>query len=152
MFNFVPDRLFGGLITRLITGLILGLISALAPPPAAAEDNRAYRVPPALEAKWRTRIQSFLDRGILPLIDLETSLPRKRGERYLAETLPVMDELGLALMAIEGKQARKRADSPQGYKGYRWSGYVRELAAAHPDRFVAASDGGNFRRLAGRIR
>ena len=50
MFNFVPDRLFGGLITRLITGLILGLIlgliSALAPPPAAAEDNRAYRVPP----------------------------------------------------------------------------------------------------------
>lgn len=142
MFKFVPGRLFGGLIRGLILGLILGPISALAPP-AAAEDNRAYRAPPALEAKWRTRIQSFLDRGILPLIDLETSLPRKRGERYLAATLPVMDELGLALMATEGKQAKKRADSPQGYKGYRWSGYVRELAAAHPDRFVAANDGGS---------
>lgn len=41
----------------------------------------------ALERLWRTRVQSFLDRGVIPLIDLESSLKRRDGENYLPEAM-----------------------------------------------------------------
>ena len=63
--------------------------------------------PDALEAGWRARVQSFLERGVIPIIDLESSLRREDGEHYLADTLPVMDDLGVALIAFDAYQAKK---------------------------------------------
>ncbi|MDA1090511.1 MAG: amidohydrolase family protein [Proteobacteria bacterium] len=88
-----------------------------------------------LEEKWRGRIQSFLDKGTVPLIDLESSLRREDGEDYLDDALAVMDELGLALIAFDGYSAKKKGK-------YKWGYYIHEVVNAHPDRFVLATNGG----------
>ncbi len=53
--------------------------------PVSAEEqielNHTYK---ELETIWKSRIQSFLDKGIIPLIDLESHLKRKDGERYIS--------------------------------------------------------------------
>lgn len=122
----------------LVSLLMLAAIApAHAAEPVALKYDRA-----ALEVKWRARIQSFLDKGVVPLIDMETSLKRADGEAYLADALPVMDELGMALMAFDGRQAGKRGG---GKKGYRWGYYIHEIVNAHPDRFILASNGGTNR-------
>ena len=94
---------------------------------------------PELEQKWRSRIQSFLDRGVIPIIDLESSLKRGDGESYLDDTLPVMDDLGVALIAFDGYQRPKGAKKE---KGYRWGYYINEVVNAHPNRFIPATNGG----------
>ena len=64
-----------------------------------------------LEGKWRARIRSFLDKGVIPIIDLESSLKRLDGEGYLAAAIEVMDELGVALIAFDGYQAKKKKEA-----------------------------------------
>ncbi|MFQ5764467.1 MAG: hypothetical protein ACE5GT_06025, partial [Rhodospirillales bacterium] len=93
-----------------------------------------------LEEKWRARIQSFLDKGVIPLIDLESSLKRRDGESYLDDALGVMDELGVALIAFDSYQAPKKGKKKKGY--YRWDYYIHEVVNAHPDRFILATSGG----------
>ena len=94
---------------------------------------------PILEQKWRARIQSFLDRGVIPIIDLESSLKRGDGENYLEDILAVMDDLGVALIAFDGYQ---RPKGPKKEKGYRWGYYIHEIVNAYPDRFILATNGG----------
>ena len=91
-----------------------------------------------LESKWRERIQSFINKGSIPLIDLESRIKRKDGERYIVDFLNVMDKLGIALIAFDTDQA------PPGYgtKGYRWGYYSIELSNAYPDRFIPTTNGG----------
>ncbi len=89
--------------------------------------------------KWQTRIKSFLAKDTIPLIDLESSIKRKDGERYLKRVLPVMDELGVALIAFDGYQAPKEHKKQ---KGYRWGYYIHEIVNAYPDRFILAANGG----------
>lgn len=101
-----------------------------------------------LEDIWRRRIQSFLDRGTIPLVDLQSSLKRKDGRRHLDDALPAMDDLGIALIAFDGYEA-----SSEGAKGgdYRWGYYIHEIVNAHPDRFILATNGGtNSNWLKGR--
>lgn len=58
-----------------------------------------------LEGKWRAAIRSFLDKGVIPIIDLESSLKRLDGEGYLVAAIEVMDELGVAIRLVdENKQ------------------------------------------------
>ncbi|HDY90131.1 MAG TPA: DUF4438 domain-containing protein [bacterium] len=59
-------------------------------------------------SNWQMRIESFLAKDVIPLIDLESSLKKKDGERYLKRTLTVMDRLGVALIAFDGYQAPKK--------------------------------------------
>jgi len=92
-----------------------------------------------LENMWRTRIQSFLDRGVIPMIDLESSLREKQLRQVNKKTFKAMDNAGLALMAFDGYQV-PRSSSKQ--KGYRWSYYLHELVNDHPDRFILATNGG----------
>lgn len=92
-----------------------------------------------LEQKWRARIQSFLDKGVIPLVDLESSLKRRDGEDYLEDALALMDKLGVALIAFDGYQAKKGKKKE---KGYRWGYYIHELVNAYPDRFILATNGG----------
>ncbi|MBI3574131.1 MAG: amidohydrolase family protein [Gammaproteobacteria bacterium] len=95
---------------------------------------------PAVEKLWRGRVQSFLDRGVTPLVDLESSLPRREGENYLSAAMDEMDRLGVALIAFDGYQAPKTGDDEGG--GYRWGYYIHEIVNAHPDRFILATNGG----------
>jgi predicted TIM-barrel fold metal-dependent hydrolase len=92
-----------------------------------------------LEKKWRDRIQSFLDRGVIPLVDLESSLKRKDGRKYLDGSVSVMDELGVALIAFDGRQAPRRSKKQE---GYRWGYYIHEIVNNYPDRFILATNGG----------
>ena len=88
---------------------------------------------------WRARIQSLLNAGQIPLVDLESSLKREDGQRYLNAAMQVMDELGVALIAFDGYQAAK---TNRAGKGYRWGYYIQEIVNAHPDHFILATNGG----------
>ncbi len=136
-------------------GLALLLIAACqdessAPPPlqcatdpslaGLGEHTPASRLTAQRKESWRARIQAFLDRGTIPLVDLQSSLDRDHGERYLAEALWTMDELGIALIAFDGYE---EPESPAGdVDRYNWGRYPREVADRYPDRFIPATDGG----------
>lgn len=104
-------------------------------PEEQIELNHTYK---ELESIWKSRIQSFLDRGIIPLIDLESHLKRKDGERYIESSLAVMDMEGIALIAFDTNQAKKDGFT----KGYRWGYYSIELSNTYPDRFIPTTNGG----------
>ncbi len=93
----------------------------------------------AIVEKWRMRINSFIDKDIIPLIDLESSLKQVDGNGYLDSTLPVMDKLGIALIAFDGYQAPKENKKQ---KGYRWSYYIHEIVNIYPSHFILATNGG----------
>jgi predicted TIM-barrel fold metal-dependent hydrolase len=120
----------------LVVAAVLAIrsVAASAEEPVTVKHTRAE-----LEAKWEARIRSFLARDVIPLVDLESSLRREDGERYLEDALTAMDAAGVALIAFDGYQAPK-TDKEQA--GYRWGYYVHEVVNAHPDRFILASNGG----------
>ena len=89
------------------------------------------------QSVWRARIQSLLDAGKLPKIDMETSWSEDTVRGYVPEIFPLMDELGIALIAADGYQRK-----PDGSAGYRWSTYILELSERYPDRFVPTTNGG----------
>jgi hypothetical protein len=123
---------------RFVIALLLAFLlpgeMAAAEQPIALKFDRA-----TLQQKWQVRIRGFLAKGVIPLIDLESSLRREDGQRYLKNALPVMDRLGIALIAFDGYQAPK---SPGAGKGYRWGYYVNSVVNAYPDRFILATNGG----------
>jgi predicted TIM-barrel fold metal-dependent hydrolase len=88
---------------------------------------------------WQRRIQIFLDKGMIPLVDLQSSIKRKDAKRYLKKALPVMDELGVALIAFDGFQAPRKSKMQ---RGYRWGYDVHYIVNAYPDRFILATNGG----------
>jgi predicted TIM-barrel fold metal-dependent hydrolase len=90
-----------------------------------------------LEAQWRARIQSLLDQGKLPKIDMETSIRQEQVADYIPDAFETMDELGIALFAFDGYQRPK-----DGSRGYRWSYYIRDLVIRYPDRFVPTANSG----------
>lgn len=125
--------------TDMIKSIFLAALAVVTTVSAYGETPVALDLPRAsLEAPWRSRIQSFLDRSVVPVIDLESSLPREEGARYLRDLLPLMDRLGIALIAFDGYQAPQDGKS----SGYRWGYYIHEIAKANPDRFILASNGG----------
>ena len=93
----------------------------------------------ALEAKWQARIQSFLDRGVIPLIDMQSSLKGRQGDSFPEDAITAMDELGIALIVFDGRQAKRRSSEQ---RGYRWGYFIHELVNAFPGRFVLATNGG----------
>lgn len=120
--------------------IISALLSALfACSPVSAEEpielNLTYN---ELESIWKSRIQSFLDKGIIPLIDLESHIMRRDGERYIERSLAVMDAEGIALIAFDTNQAKKDGFT----RGYRWGYYSIELSNTYPDRFIPTTNGG----------
>jgi hypothetical protein len=122
-------------IRLLLFGALLAApLASLAEKPVEIKYSR-----PELEQKWRARIQSFLDRGVIPIIDLESSLKRNDGESYLDDALGVMDKLGVALIAFDGYQAPKKGKKK---KGYRWGYDIHKVVNAHPGHFILATNGG----------
>jgi len=92
-----------------------------------------------IEAKWQGRIQLFLDRDQIPLIDLLSFLDRKNGEQVLSWTKKVMDNHGVALISFAGYWA------PGGGKTnrYRWGYYIHEIANRYPDYFILTTNKGS---------
>lgn len=90
-----------------------------------------------LHLKWRTRVQSLLDAGKLPKIDMETSWSEDTVRGFVPGIFPLMDELGIALIAADGRQTKQ-----DGSTGYRWSAYILELSERYPDRFIPTTNGG----------
>jgi hypothetical protein len=123
-----------------VVALAFAILLVLAATLVRADEPVALRLSRAeTEALWQARIRSFLDRGVVPIVDLESSLRREDGERYRDELLSGMDRLGIALIAFDGFPARR--DSKSG-DGYRWGYYIHEIVNADPDRFVLAINGG----------
>jgi predicted TIM-barrel fold metal-dependent hydrolase len=93
----------------------------------------------AIQSKWEQRIQGFLNKNVIPLIDLQSSIRREQAEDYIEDSLPVMDELGVALIAFDGYQVPRESKKQ---RGYRWSYYIHQLVNAYPERFILATNGG----------
>lgn len=127
--------------------LMLFLLGCSSAPEREPIPHRAWQAQPTgiqysrpqLISLWQRRIQGMLDRQQLPLIDMESSIQREQLQDYLDESLPVMDELGVALIAFDGYQAKKTSHSP---RGYRPSYYTNQLVNAYPERFIPTTNGG----------
>ncbi len=93
-----------------------------------------------LEKKWRERINVFLQKDIIPLIDLESSMAKGfGGKKYLDDTMRIMDKEGVALIALFTFQAPKESKKR---KGYRWNYYIHKLVNEYPDHFILSTNGG----------
>jgi hypothetical protein len=106
--------------------------------PAADQVVEIAHNPQELEAKWRGRIQAFLQQGVKPIIDLQSSLKHKDAKNHIKKSLPVMDKLGIALIAFDGYQGKKSKSG----KKYHWGYDIHNLVNHWPDRFILASNGG----------
>jgi hypothetical protein len=120
----------------------IAAIAALAllglPTMAMADEATTLTIPRSeQDALWRARITGFLAKGIIPLIDIESTLPAGIGRGDLDDAARAMDRLGIAVIAFDGGQAPK-----DGSRGYRWSHHVQRLVNARPDRFGLATNGG----------
>lgn len=124
---------------RLLIFILLGFLFLAGIPVQAAEPVDVNFSRQELEEKWRARVQSFLDRGVIPIIDLESSLKRRDGDAYMDDALAVMDDIGLALITLDGYQASKGEKKK---KGYRWGYYIHHVVNEYPDRFILATNGG----------
>ena len=131
-------------IRRAILALLVPLaafacVSSPAPPVFVEDPVHPALAREALRELWRARIQSFLDRGVIPLIDMESSLPGEVADGDLEPAMRAMDEEGVALMVCDGYQAPKDGKT----KGYRWGYAVVRAANRHADRLVPATNGGS---------
>jgi predicted TIM-barrel fold metal-dependent hydrolase len=132
--------------TKLGLALVLASLISL---PAKSQDNAvAWRNEPttlkhdraSLERHWHRRIQGFLDKGVIPLIDLESTLPEADADNLLDPAMRSMDELGFALIGFDGYQ--RPQDKNRSEEGHRWSSYVLQMANAYPGYFIATTNGG----------
>ena len=93
-----------------------------------------------IEDKWQVRIQSFLNTGVIPLVDLLSFLPREDSAPVIRWTKEVMDEEGVALISFAGYWAPKAS----GGKGHRWDYFIQSVVNDEPDRFILTTNkGGN---------
>lgn len=144
------DRKMGSLlIIRWFLWATVAVIAFDAGHLRAEEQVRLKYSRPDLEIRWHARLAFFLDKGVIPLIDLESTISRKQAEDDLLDrkTLARMDELGLALIAFDANQAPPGKGEPP--QGYRWGYHMHEAVNAHPDRFILAANAGiseNWRR------
>ncbi len=122
----------------MVAALALIMAAAVASPLRAEEPVEITYSRHEIEAKWQARTQSFLDKGVIPIIDLESFLHRQTDDRVVAMMSRVMDELGVALISLSGTPAGDRIGR------YRWGYYVHEVVNARPDRFILTTNlGGN---------
>jgi hypothetical protein len=126
-----------GALSLLIVSAIIQPFEALAEDPVQLKYSQAE-----FEDKWRVRIQSFLDKDVIPLIDLLSFLPRKGSAPVVRWTKSVMDEEGVALISFAGYWAPKEPGSKS--KGHRWDYFIHRVVNAEPDRFILTTNkGGN---------
>jgi len=94
-----------------------------------------------IEQHWKRRIESFLDKGVIPIIDMESTISDEQS-RQLSDSsvLKKMDSLGIALIAFDVNQAPSNGSGTGG--GYRWGYHMHQFVNAYPDRFILTSNAG----------
>ncbi len=120
--------------------LLLMAVTFVVPFSALSEDPIKLKYTrQEIEAKWRARIQSFLDKDVIPIIDLESFLRRPTDDQVVKMMSRVMDELGVALISLSGGPVDERR------KHYRWGYHIHEIVNAYPDRFILTTNMGSNR-------
>ena len=131
------------MISRLAQTVLFVLIVPvfILSPGVLAEESVQLKYSQAeIEDKWQVRIKSFLDKGVIPLIDLLSFLPRENSAPVIQWTKEVMDEEGVALISFAGYWAPKES----GGKGHRWDYFIHRVVNDDPDRFILTTNkGGN---------
>jgi len=150
MQNDIPPTCGEGMMQQTPTklGLAVLLVSLISLPLQAKDGEAAWRNEPtsikhdraSLEQQWRSRIQGFLDKGVIALIDLESTLPEADAERYLEPAMRRMDDLGIALIGFDGEQLPPGKSKDE--QGHRWSDYIQQIANAYPAYFIPTTNGG----------
>lgn len=82
-----------------------------------------------LRKNWRERIAAIKARGILPIIDVESSFNSQRLE--IRSFAKAMDEAGVALIAYSHDANNKK-----------WSDMAARIVSADPWRFIPVANGG----------
>ena len=124
-----------GVLSLLVVSTFVPSSGVLAEEPVQLKYSQAE-----IEDKWQVRIQSFLDKDVIPLIDLLSFLPREDSKPVIRWTKDIMDEDGVALISFAGYWAPKEPGS----KGHRWDYFIHRLVNAEPDRFILTTNkGGN---------
>lgn len=94
---------------------------------------------PELHKFWRSRIDSFLNKGVIPIIDMESTLGESQS-RQLSDPAVInkMDELGIALIAFDDNKMGKILSG----NSYQWSNHMMQYVNKHPDRFIPTTNAG----------
>jgi predicted TIM-barrel fold metal-dependent hydrolase len=92
-----------------------------------------------IEDKWRDRIQSFLNKGVIPLIDFLSFLPRKGSAPVINWTKEEMDKEGVALISFAGYWAPEEPGS----EDHHWDYFIHRVVNADPDRFILTTNKGS---------
>jgi len=126
---------------KLVSIALLILFTSVLPSETPAEEQIQLKYSKAeIENKWRGRIRSFLDKGVIPLIDLLSFLPRQNSESVIRWTKEVMDKKGVALISFAGYWE----STGPGNRGHRWDYFIHRLVNSDPDRFILTTNkGGN---------
>ncbi len=135
VYQYMIIRLIIGVLSLLVVSTFVPLSEVLAEKSIKLKYARSE-----IEEKWKVRIQSFLDKDVIPLIDLLSFLPREGSKPVMRWTKKVMDEKGVALISFAGYWAPKEP----GGKGHHWDYFIHRVVNADPDRFILTTNkGGN---------
>ena len=120
--------------------LLLMAVTFVVPFSALSEDPIKLKyMRQEIEDKWRGRIQSFLDKGVIPLIELLSFLRRENSKAVIRSTKQVMDKKGVALISFAGYWAPKEPGS----RGHRWDYFIHRIVNADPDYFIPTTNKGS---------
>lgn len=112
----------------------------MGPVPEASETTQAPKVSVPfnienLKRNWRSRILALKEKGVLPLVDIESSYsPNKLDARLFAR---MMDEQGVALLAFSPEVGGKEVK-----EGKLWSDHPRRLISVDPWRYIPTTTAG----------
>jgi len=93
------------------------------------------------EQHWKNRLDFFLTKGQLPIIDMESTITFEQSSQLNdPNLLKKMDYFGIALIAFDVNQAPALSNSP--IPGYRWGYHMHQFVNAYPDRFILTTNAG----------
>mgnify|MGYP003328489684 FL=1 len=94
---------------------------------------------PEIEQIWKKRLESFLSKGVIPIIDMESTINDEQS-RQLSDSSVIkkMDALGIALIAFDVNQAPPNGST----SGYRWGYHMHQYVISNPDRFILTTNAG----------
>lgn len=129
-----PFRALAALLLLSLAGLASGAELGQLPADGIAYRNAPVALPfdiAALKANWRKRIQAIKAKGILPIIDIESSFnTMKLDLRSLSRS---MDDEGIALVAYSSNS-----------DGRKWSDGAARVVSADPWRYMPTTNAGIY--------
>ena len=116
---------------RSFLGRAAAAAAALLPPAAFAAETKRFDIP-ALRKGWEARLRAIAAKGVLPVVDIESSY--NPGKIDLADFAARMDPLGVAQICMSPQIGKKGFEA-----GKLWNDRAHEAVAAFPDHFIPTS-------------